>query len=469
MRIEKTPAPSTLALPNRFVLALCAVFFVAACGASTTPGSSIPRTVGPAPSVEQSPPMEAAEEQAATGAPTLLNARHINIAILLPLSGDDKAVGKALLQAASMALFEAYDDRLTLVPYDTTGTREGAALAAQKAVDGGAAIILGPLFSGNVRAVQPILAGRGLVQISFSNDRSVAAPGRYIMGFQVENEVGRVMQFALDRGHKNFAGLFPDGIYGTLVREAFGDSLEATSGRVTAMERYHLQADTLDHPVRIIADYDRRKKHRDQEIDFLLSLEDDMTDEIAKSLKPFDTLEGVPFDALMVPEGGSLMRTLGPLLPYYEIDPNLVRFLGTGLMNDISLRREPPLQGAWFAAPEPAAPDAILNKLADSMGVSPPRIATLAYDAMSLVAHIMRSYGRDGLSDSDVFLNPRGFNGIDGLFRFTQEGYSERALAILEIRRSGFLVVDGAPKRFRGAVSGVLRAEVKQANDPANN
>ena len=44
--------------------------------------------------------------------------------------------------------------------------------------------------------------------------------------------------------------------------------------------------------------------------------------------------------------------------------------------------------------------------------------------------------------------DPNGFSGVDGIFRFRNDGSAERGLAILEVRQNGFAVVDPAPKTF---------------------
>jgi hypothetical protein len=68
------------------------------------------------------------------------------VAILLPLSGRDAQLGQQMLEAAELALFDAADERFTLLPVDTGGTPGGAVGAAEKAIGQGARLILGPLF-----------------------------------------------------------------------------------------------------------------------------------------------------------------------------------------------------------------------------------------------------------------------------------------------------------------------------------
>src|SRR3989337_3242288 len=73
----------------------------------------------------------------------------VKVALLLPVtaSGSTPAVAKALKQAAELALFDFDNPNVTLVPKDTKGTPEGARLAAESALQDGAALIIGPLVA----------------------------------------------------------------------------------------------------------------------------------------------------------------------------------------------------------------------------------------------------------------------------------------------------------------------------------
>ena len=46
----------------------------------------------------------------------------VKVGLLVPMSGPNAELGKAMLEAAQLALFTTGGDRLTLVPRDTAGT-----------------------------------------------------------------------------------------------------------------------------------------------------------------------------------------------------------------------------------------------------------------------------------------------------------------------------------------------------------
>lgn len=456
------------------------VFILVACGGPAAPPVVRQSPTPPSEKVEQ--PDAAVEGQSSLPIEEEADAENqtIKVAILLPLTGPESETGITLLRAATMALFDAYDPRIKLLPLDTQADPDIAALKAQEAIAAGASVVIGPLLADSVAAAGAILEPAGITLVGFSNDRLVAARGRFIMGFLPQAEVKRVVDYAVQAGYSRFAALVPDGRYGSRVRGAFGETVVDAGATITAIETYPPDADALFEPVKRLARYDERRNETRQEIRALRALRDDMTDEIAQKLEDAEVMEGVDFDAVLVPEGGALMRTLAPLLPFYEIDPNKVKLLGTGLWNDPGLLGEPPMQGAWFAAPDPALPRAFLARYEQTYASVPPRIVTLAYDAMSLVTLLARtppepegqesgglesggsgpSVDTSGLSaglggfdakalfSPDRFLGAEGFSGLDGLFRFTQDGIVERSLAVLEVNQRGLQVVDPAPSSF---------------------
>src|SRR5690348_348761 len=114
------------------------------------------------------------------------------VALLLPLSSpsaDNRAVAQALEHAAELAIFDAKNPAILLMPRDDGGTPEKAIAAATKAINDGAEIIVGPLFATSVTAIAPLARTKRVPVIAFSSDRSVGGNGVYLLSFQPESEV----------------------------------------------------------------------------------------------------------------------------------------------------------------------------------------------------------------------------------------------------------------------------------------
>jgi len=124
-----------------------------------------------------------------------------------------------------------------------------------------------------------------------------------------------------------------------------------------------------------------------------------------------------------------------------------IQLLGTGLWDNPRVLGNPALQGGLFAAPDPAGLRAFSGRYRTRYGGEPVRTATLAYDAVALVAALARTQGAQRFSP-DVLQNPSGFSGIDGLFRFRPDGSNERGLAVMRVGSGGGVPVAGSPKSF---------------------
>lgn len=422
---------------------LLGMSFLAACSSRQAPA---PMTItGPtAASIETRRPGQGIMP------PHMQNRDPVRVAILLPLGSESEDIrerAQSLFEAAQLALFDQSNEALLLIPKDTYGTPGGAEAAAREAIDQGGELILGPLFAPSVQAVAPIARAAGVPVLAFSTDRDVAGDGVYLLSFMPEDEIETVTRFAVSRGVSSFAALIPEGAYGDRVRTAFNDSVIKTGGTVTQVEHYARETSAMFEPVKRIANYDARLAAIQFERQRLGEKEDEESQKALEFLEKIEVWGGTDYQAVLIPEEGNLLKSLAPLLAYYEVRPRIVKFLGTGLWDDPDIVREPSLQGGWFAAPSPNAQKAFRQNFARRYGRAPQRIASLAYDAMMLAASLAAGPRAARFRRADI-TDPKGFAGIDGLFRLLPDGRSERGLAVLEVTPDGFDVIGEAPKAF---------------------
>jgi hypothetical protein len=143
------------------------------------------------------------------------------------------------------------------------------------------------------------------------------------------------------------------------------------------------------------------------------------------------------------------LRALAPTLSLDGVTKDKVKLLGTGLWDDDrALTRESALEGSWYAAPAPNADATFVNKYRATYGAAPAQLASLAYDAVSLVALLAQGPAYHRFTAA-ALNDPNGFAGVNGIFRFRPDGTSERGLAVLEITPAGPVVVSPAPTTFQ--------------------
>jgi branched-chain amino acid transport system substrate-binding protein len=348
----------------------------------------------------------AAAAQAADG--------QVRIALILPLTAQGNAglAAQSMKNAAEMALAEFKVSNVQLLVKDDGGSPQGAQGAAQQAISEGAEIIVGPLFAQSVSAVGQVARSRNIPVIAFSTDASVAARGVYLLSFLPETDVRRIVSYAASRGKRSFAALMPDNAYGTVVEAAFQQEVARHGGRVVVLEKYPHDANRTAEAVRRVA-------------------------QAASQI-----------DSIFIPDSPDAVPQIAQALAANGVDLKRVQLLGTGLWgDDTRIASEKLLDGGWYPSPEQTGFRNFSGRYRARYGQDPVRTATLAYDAVALVAALVKTQGMQRFSEQ-VLTNPSGFAGVDGVFRFRPEGPNERGLAVLRVTPSGGQVISPAPKSF---------------------
>lgn len=376
----------------------------------------------------------------------------VRVALLLPLSGRHAQLGQALMDAATLAMFDFGDERLEMIVQDTRGTAEGADEAIRLVVGDGARIVLGPLLAPSVRAATPMARAAGVPIVAFSSDRTVAQPGIYTMGFLPDVEVRAVVRHAAAQGMTRFGLLAPDDAYGATVGQTFAEVVGEVGGIITRSRYYDPHGVDFSEPVKAVGDFEDRRLALEEERASLAGKTDEASIAALERLEDLQTIGDLPFDALLVADGGKRLQTVAAHLPYFDIDPAVVKMLGTGQWDEAGLGTEPALLGGWYAAPPPESRATFEKRFEQTYGRNPPRLATLAYDAAALAAVLGRNASGTGFSDS-VLTNPSGWSGRDGIFRFRPDGLVERGLAVLEVGQRSNRVIVPPPTTFQPAIN----------------
>jgi hypothetical protein len=338
----------------------------------------------------------------------------VKAGLILPLSapGNAGVAGQAMRNAADMAIAEFNNPNIQLLVKDDGGTAEAARLGAQQAIDEGAEIILGPLFAQSVGFVGQVARPRNVPVIAFSTDANVAASGVYLLSFLPETDVDRIVQYAASSGKRSYVALIPDNAYGTVVEAAFKQAVARRSGsQIVAVERYPHDKAAMANPIRSAAQASARA------------------------------------DVLFIPDGGDAVPDVAQALVADGVNLKRLQLVGTGLWDDPRIYAATTLDGGCYAAPDGAGYRNFSARYRSRYNQDPVRTATLAYDAVALVAALVKTQGPQRFSPQ-VLTNPSGFTGIDGLFRFRADGTNERGLAVLRVSTAGAQIASPPLRSF---------------------
>lgn len=377
------------------------------------PESSAPVSTAPMP-VEQIE--EAAQPSVA------LPSGQVIMGLLVPLSGPEAAIGAQLRDAALMALYEAIDSapRLDaaatpkLLVRDSGDSPEKTARAAQELLDAGAQIIFGPLVSQNVEAAGRVTSARNIPLVAFSNNIRIAQPGVFIFGFIPEQQVKRVADYAVAQEVKHYAAIAQQDEYGRMVVRVFSENIAGHGYSVQPVSFFN-EGSLPSSPELTRVAYDAAEKGRERRAVFL-------------------PVTGEPLSAISL----RLMQDI-------KANNGFLKLIGTGLWDNPQTLNDPGLKGAWFATTSPELSYEFNDRFYNQYNYAPSRIASLAYDAVWMIA-------QEGIHQGAASVNTRSLmrkEGYDtpanGAVHFGADGVVDRALAVVEVGGRGFAVID-APK-----------------------
>lgn len=350
----------------------------------------------------------------------------VKVALLLPFSGDSATIGSSMLDAATMALYDSYlavpSDQIRaqviLLPKDSGNTPAEAARAAKQAIEQGATFIVGPLFSQSVSAVAMIAKDRNIPMLSFSNNTAVAENNIFTFGFLPEQQVARMADYAFLHNYQRVALLAPNDPYGQKIHESLTAVYLKKGGLVTPTELYAPSPTNIDAAAsRMATTYNNTQEER-------------------------------RFQAIFIADGGNQLKNIISSLKKTNIDLKKVKLLGTGLWDDPSIAGIADLHGAWFSSSPPDVYQDFEKRFMSAYHYKPVRLASLAYDAITLLAKVTMSSSQPTVNTA-ALLDPRGFlSPANGLFRLRPDGTAERRLSVMEVTPSGFKVIDPAQKIF---------------------
>lgn len=328
--------------------------------------------------------------------------RH-RVALLVPMTGANAAVGQSVANAATMALLDTNAANLRITTYDTA---TGAGTAAARAISDGNKLILGPLLADDVTQVANVARTSKVPMITYSNDSAVASRDVFVMGQAPGQSIARVLGFAKSRGIKSVAAIIPTGDYGQRSTAGLTEAARAQGIAVTSIETY-------DRGNTSVASAVRRAKDKGR------------------------------FDALLIADGSRIALQAAPLAG------KGVRLLGTELWSgDGTIAKAPAMRGAWFATVSDQRFGQFEKSYTSRFGATPSRLATLGYDSVLLTLNVARSWKPGTTFPTAKLFDPQGFIGLDGVFRFTATGMAERAMEVREVGAGTFTTVSPAPAKF---------------------
>lgn len=354
-------------------------------------------------------------------APELVAGAPVPVALLVPAGSPDPADGliaRSMENAARLAIADLSGVAVDLRVYPTASSPAQAGQAARQAVADGAAVILGPLRQEEANAAAVAVAGTGVNVLAFTNNTTIAGGNLFVLGPTFQNTAERLARYARSAGVSSFAVAYGSDPAGTLGRDAIVAAVNTAGGTVPLAQAYPLSQQGI---------------------------------------------AGAAPAILQAAQGAGAQALFTTAVPAYDLpvlaealtaaghDPGTLRLVGLTRWDSVpGILAQPALQGGLFAIPDYGMTQAFEARYQAAYGEAPHPLAALAYDGIAAVGALALRGGPQALGRASL-TQGQGFEGTAGIFRLLPDGTNQRGLAVATVQNNQVVILDPAPRSFRGA------------------
>ena len=359
------------------------------------------------------------------------------LGLLLPLSGEFYQIGKSLLDSAQLALEETNNENLEFYIVDT-GEENQLYKNLSYLISNDVDLILGPIFTKTVLKVKEYLDDQNIPIITFSNNSDVSDRDVYVFGLTIEDELKKIYEYSIDRGIDKFAVIVPDNKYGNKVKDEINKFHNINNNSSSQFIFYPTKDPDYYKIAREVSNYDERKLDLDNRVKLLEELQSESSLKELKLLRNKDTLGEVDFEAIIIiARSFSELTNFISILPYYDVDPKKVKFIGNSIWGKKLILKEPSMQGSYFSSLDLNGQRKFKKEYKKIYKKNPHALAPLAYDLVGLISSLNIEHKK---ITKEILHSNLGYIGINGWFRFDESGRVERRPLIFHVGSDKFVI-----------------------------
>ncbi len=374
----------------------------------------------------------------------------LRVATILPLTGKNAKIGKSMLNAINLSLFDNdHKDRIELFIFDNKSSDYNSKKIIKKIADKKIRLVIGPVFTSSIESISEIAAENNIVVLSFSNNSDlINYKGIFLSGFSPEQEIDRITSYLIDSGKSNFSVIAPNNQYGIRIAKTLREMAEIKDANFISSQFYINSKKSFTKIANTILNSYIVSDEIEEYQEELEAIEDKEEREIREL--EIIAQHKIYADTILIAESGDKAFKIAKELHLNNVDGRDIQIIGTSHWDKVSILEGNSLSGAWFPGPNNKYYSRFKEKYNQIYGEDPVRISSIAYDVTAFVIDLSSEIKDQKLTGNDIvnYNGKKGYRGIDGLFRFLPNGIVERNLSVLGVGNSEFKIIDRAPRRF---------------------
>jgi hypothetical protein len=331
----------------------------------------------------------------------------LKIGLLVPVTGDNKELGKQIIKSVRIALEDINTEKLEIHLKDTNSNPDKTIKSAYELKEIGVKIVIGPIFYESLTYLDEI---EDIIFLSFTN-MTLDIPKNVISsGINATSQLNTIKKFIELNEINKTIFLTPRLNYEFEIKKAIKNS----KIKLSKHHIYDTEPTELTAQIEKITNYKRRKQNLDDEIRRVEKSDLPDKDKQLEKLKKRYTIGKVNFDSIIISDFDESLKSVITSLLYTDVSPKKKYFITLNQWFDKSLTNEKSIQPIYFPSINQKNLKEFQDKFYKQFNEIPNHLALLSYDLVGLIHYL--SLNNDFSNINSLFKNKNSFKGKIGIF-----------------------------------------------------
>ena len=331
----------------------------------------------------------------------------LKIGLLVPISGDNKELGKQIIKSVRIALEDINTEKLEIYLKDTNSDPNKTIKSALELKEIGVKIVIGPVFYESLTYLDEI---EDIIFLSFTN-MTLDIPKNVISsGINATSQLNTIKKFLELNQIKKTIFLTPRLNYEFEIKKA----IKKSKIKLSKHHIYDTEPTKLTAQIEKITNYKIRKQNLTDEIRRVEKSDLPDKEKQLEKLNKRYTIGRVNFDSVIISDFDESLKSVITSLLYTDVSPKKKYFIALNQWFDKSLTKEKSIQPIYFPSINQKNLKEFQDKFYKQFNEIPNHLTLLSYDLVGLIYYL--SLNNDLSNINSLFKNKNSFKGKIGIF-----------------------------------------------------
>ncbi len=336
----------------------------------------------------------------------------IKIGLLVPISGNNKAIGQQIVKSTRMALKDINNQNLEIFLKDTNSDPSTTIRSAIELKEMGIKIVIGPVFYKSLEYLNDV---QEITFLSLTN-KTLGLPKNVIStGVNATSQLNAIKEFIKSEKINKTILLTPEQDYKDEIKKA----IKQSQIKIFKHYIYDTEPTKLTKQIEKITNYKVRKQNLEDEIRRVENSDLIDKEKQLEKLKKRYTIGNVNFDSVIISDFDESLKSVITSLLYTDVSPKKKYIITFNQWFDDSLLAEKAIHPIYYPSINKTNLTNFEKKFLKEFDENPNYLSLLSYDLIGLIYYL--SFKNDLTNIDTLFKKKNFFKGKIGVFEIEND------------------------------------------------